>query len=107
MNVKSSKMNKLHIWLLRKIFGAAFIQGPEHKKNLIRIYSLIREAMDSEFTEDGQMSLDSFCQEAFNESQKVKKPARYIGCKNSIKCEIDLQKCPLNNTCKDFSPKSM
>lgn len=29
---------------------------------------------------------------------------RYIRCKNSPRCEIDLQKCPLNYSCKDFWP---
>jgi len=71
-------MGTLQIWLLRRIFKRAFIQGPQHRDNLIHVYKLIRKAIDNEFTEDNSPSLDNFCLEAFNESQKILKGTHVI-----------------------------
>lgn len=70
-SVEEKLMKKLHEWLLKRIFKWAVIQGQEHKKNIERIYKLLREAVDKEFTEDNGPTLDAFMLECFEKSQSI------------------------------------
>jgi hypothetical protein len=56
---------------LKKIFKEAVIQGPDHTGNIERIYKLLREATETEFTEDNAPTLDKFLLECFEKSQSI------------------------------------
>jgi hypothetical protein len=64
------KMTKLQESHLKRIFKQAVVQG-QHENNLKRIYKLLREAAEIEFTEDNMPTLDAFMLECFEASQSV------------------------------------
>lgn len=55
-------------------------QGPFHARNIIKMYQVIRDACEEEFTEDNAPTLDGFLLELFEltQSQYYKKhPTEY------------------------------
>ena len=56
---------------LKGIFKKAVIQGHDHTRNIERIYKLLREAAEEEFTEDNAPTLDGFLLECFEKSQSI------------------------------------
>jgi hypothetical protein len=69
-------MNKLHIWLLKRIFKKAVrvrILSPvmlrySYETNLITILRLLRQTLIDEFTEARYNEIDTFLKSAFDES---------------------------------------
>lgn len=64
------KITRLNRFLLSWIFEKLFRQSEYHKSNLIVVYTLIREILDEEFTEDNSPTLDSFTLECFHKTMK-------------------------------------
>ena len=52
-------LTKFQILILRWIFGNAFIQSEFHERNIKKVFALIREACEEEFTEDNDATMDS------------------------------------------------
>lgn len=61
-------MNWLERKFLKSILKDAIVQGP-HTKNIIEIYTMIREAVDNEFTEDNHITKDDYLREMFEKTQ--------------------------------------
>lgn len=62
------KITKFQKTILKWIFTKIFKQGWYHKSNLEEVYSLIRETLNEEFTEDNYPTLDAFTIECFGKS---------------------------------------
>lgn len=62
-------LTKFQIWLLKLIFRSAVVQGYFHQDNIKKIYKLLREAANAEFTEDNDATLNEFMREQFESSQ--------------------------------------
>lgn len=58
-------MNKLHVWLLKRIFKHIVKQGYYHAANIRQVYSLLREEAQKEFFEDTIIGLDHYLLEQF------------------------------------------
>lgn len=63
-------MTRFQVAVLSWIFDKIFRQSRYHKDNLTRVYLLIREHLDEEFTEDNEPTLDSFSLECFHKTMK-------------------------------------
>jgi hypothetical protein len=59
-------MKKIHILLLKWICKKLVKQSSIHKTNIASYFQIMREAVESEFTEDNKPTLDSFLQECFD-----------------------------------------
>ena len=59
-------MTKLERWIFKKIIRKEIKQGPTHRQNLIKLYSLISDAAKEEFNEDNWETLSDFLIECFN-----------------------------------------
>jgi len=57
--------------VLRSAFNKLVKQGPKHRDNIIPCYPLLKEAAESEFTEDNKPTLDAFLKECFEESFRL------------------------------------
>ena len=55
-------MNKLQIWILRKIAKQVVLQG-RHKEKIIYFYGVLVAAARDEFTEDNKQTIDNFLTE--------------------------------------------
>ena len=64
-------MNKFEVWILKKIFARAVIQGA-HRARIIEIFKLMRSACEQEFYEDNTVTLNSNLKEWFEDS--LRKP---------------------------------
>ena len=62
-------MTRFRRWLLRKIFKSMIIQGYDHHLNAAKIFSVVREVWEEEFTEDNSYTTDAALREAFESSQ--------------------------------------
>lgn len=62
-------LTKFQIWLLKRIFKSAVVQGYHHTSNIATIYSLLRQAACDEFTEDNEVTIDDFLRENFESTQ--------------------------------------
>lgn len=62
-------MTKHQERVLRKIFSRLVRQSFDHKNNICKIFSMLRNATDEEFVEDPAPSLDGFMLECFETSQ--------------------------------------
>ena len=63
-------MNKIELWILKRIIKKEISQNITHKNNIINLYQIIRNAIESEFTEDNYITTDNFLLECFTETQK-------------------------------------
>ena len=61
-------MNNIEQWYLKKLFKREVIQSPEHRNNILKLYTMIVEAARNEFTEDNKSTLDSFLKEIHQEA---------------------------------------
>ena len=62
-------MNRFERWFVRRTFRQEVRQGPDHDKRITGLYAMIHEACENEFTEDNDLSLDSFLREQFEAAQ--------------------------------------
>ena len=62
-------MTKFQQLVLRWILGDLFIQGYDHHVKLAKVYKLIRQVWEEEFTEDNGVTTDAMLREAFEASQ--------------------------------------
>ena len=53
-------------WLLRRICRKLVVQGPEHAGRIAEYYRIMREAAESEFTEDNHPTLTAFLRECWD-----------------------------------------
>lgn len=67
-------MNKFEEYLMKRIIEREVRQGPEHQKNIIELYKMIRVACESEFYEDNTVTMNSNLTEWFEKS--LRKPTR-------------------------------
>ena len=63
-------MTKLELWFFKKIVKNEVKPCGNHCDNIAELYRLIREAIDNEYFEDNAPTLDQFCRENFELSQK-------------------------------------
>jgi hypothetical protein len=61
-------MNFFESWILRRIIRKLMVQG-NHRKNVIHLFVLVREACAREFTEDNSATREIFLQECFDVSR--------------------------------------
>lgn len=61
-------INKIENWILRHIFARRVTQGYEHHLRIEELYSMIRESVEKEFTEDNKPTRDSYLTEWFQRS---------------------------------------
>lgn len=61
-------MNKFEKWFLKRVFRKQVVQGHDHDKRITELYTLIREAVENEFTEDNKPTRDDYLTEWFKES---------------------------------------
>lgn len=78
------RMSWFERWVLRRIFKRLVLQSPQHENNITKVYELMREACEKEFTEDNCPTLDAFLMECFMRSQNryVTMPQYDEVCKN-------------------------
>lgn len=63
------KITKFQAWILNKIFRFIVRQSWDHENNIKTVFILIRKAVEDEFTEDNDPTLDSFMLNCFENSQ--------------------------------------
>jgi hypothetical protein len=61
-------ITKFQKWILKGIFKEIVTQGPHHEKNIIKVYTLLREAARTEFFEETNISLNDFLSDCFEKS---------------------------------------
>ena len=61
-------MNKIENWILRYIFERRVTQGYEHDLRIVELYTMIRESVEKEFSEDNKPTRDSYLTEWFTRS---------------------------------------
>lgn len=52
-------MNIIERWIMVRMLKRDVRQGPDHANHIKRVFGLIREACENEFTEDNQATLDA------------------------------------------------
>ena len=62
-------MNKFENWFLKRLLKKQVRQGYSHDLRIMRLYTMIREACDAEFTEDNCMTRDAHLRELFEHTQ--------------------------------------
>lgn len=62
-------VTKFQEWMLRHMFRRLVVQGG-HRQNIIKIYSILKDAVNDEFTEDSYTGRQSFCEECHAEAWK-------------------------------------
>jgi len=62
-------MNKIEKWFFKRVIARDVIQGYSHAKNIEALYLMVREACESEFTEDNAPTMDVFLRERFEATQ--------------------------------------
>ena len=62
-------MTRFEKWFIRRTLAKEFLQSPEHHKNLSKVFALIREVWEAEFTEDNAPTTDACLREAFEQTQ--------------------------------------
>jgi hypothetical protein len=68
-------LSKLQLWMLRKIFSTAMVQGAHHANNLVTIQSLLLEVLRKEFYEDNDVTLDYFVRDCYLDAKANVIPA--------------------------------
>ena len=63
-------MTKFEKWFIKRVIRKEVKQSAVHALNIRSLYSMIREACNSEFTEDNDPTLNSFLKEQFERTQK-------------------------------------
>ena len=61
-------MNIFERWFLKKVFRKQVVQGYDHDKKIMELYTMIREAVENEFTEDNKLTRDDYLTEWFKGS---------------------------------------
>ena len=61
-------MNIFERWFLKKVFRKQVVQGYDHDKKIMELYTMIREAVENEFTEDSKLTRDDYLTEWFKGS---------------------------------------
>jgi len=62
-------MTRIKKWILSRIIRREIIQGFNHQRNIAKLYALIRESVEQEFTEDNGPTTDAFLRGLFESSQ--------------------------------------
>jgi len=62
-------MTTFERWFIRRVFARDFVQGHDHARNIERVYGLVREVCEDEFTEDNAPTIDAFLSEQFKKTQ--------------------------------------
>lgn len=62
-------MNGFEKWFMKRVIKSAVTQGYSHAKNIEALYLMVREACESEFTEDNAPTMDAFLRERFETTQ--------------------------------------
>ena len=65
-------MNWLERWVIDGYLRRQVTQGPTHPERITALYRLIRDAARREFSEDNDITLDSFLKERFEASLETK-----------------------------------
>lgn len=63
-------MNRFETWFIKRVLRREVIQSPSHSQNIRNIYGMVREACESEFTEDNDVTLNAFLEEQFKATEK-------------------------------------
>ncbi len=61
-------MTKFEEWFMNRIIQREVRQGPEHQKNIIHMYKMIRIKCEHEFYEDNTVTMNSNLTEWFEKS---------------------------------------
>lgn len=61
-------MTRFEKWFLRRVFKREVLQGGDHPARISNLYAMIRQAARDEFTEDNDITLDTFLLERFGVS---------------------------------------
>lgn len=61
-------MTKFERWFLRRVLRKHIVQGHHHDKRITEFYAMIRQAVESEFTEDNKPTRDQYLTECFEAS---------------------------------------
>jgi len=64
-------MTRLELFILKRILKKEVRQSFDHDAKITNLYTLIREAVTTEFTEDNVYTTDSYLRELFESTQYV------------------------------------
>ena len=64
-------MNRLTLWILRRIARSVVEQDWDHHKRIVLYYTVLTKAARSEFREDNKATLDGFLSECHQEALKA------------------------------------
>ena len=65
-------MNKVTRAVLKHLCKQLVKQGPEHKNNITEYFAIMRQAAQTEFTEDNKPTLDAFLKECYEGNPDVR-----------------------------------
>jgi len=60
-------MNRLELWILRRVAKKVVIQG-DHMRKITQFYGVLIEAAKEEFTEDSKPTLSSFLKDCHRQA---------------------------------------
>jgi hypothetical protein len=63
-------MTSIELWWLKQILHGQLKQGTNHAETLAGIYMLMRDEIEHTFSEDNILTLNAYCKEKFEESQR-------------------------------------
>lgn len=61
-------MTKFEKWMITRIIKRIIIQGPTHKRNIIKLYGIMLHEASEQFTEDNNITTISFLKECNDEA---------------------------------------
>lgn len=63
-------MNPIVEYILKRICKRLVRQGPDHKANIIQYYLFLKEAVQNEFSEDNDVTLNAFLDDCYKNASE-------------------------------------
>ena len=85
-------MTSIELWCLKQILHGQLKQGTNHTENLAGVYMLVRDEIEHTFGEDNSPTLNAYCKENFEKSQRmtaIKEQTKFNWDKASIICTLN------------------